>query len=173
MAAYLDAEVPQKDFAQGAGGDPRGGFTGAGPLENVAHVVVSVLDDACQIGVARPQARHRRRRIGHRLNVHLALPVGPVAVLDDHGDRPAHGPPVPHARDDLDAVVLDLLAPAAAIAFLAARQVDVDVLGQHRHASWQIFDEDRQLRSVRFAGRQHTQVTQAHGATCCFRRASS
>ena len=52
-------------------------------------------------------------------------------ILDDHGDRAAHGPPVAHARDDFDAVVFDLLASAAAVALLASAEIDVDVFGQH------------------------------------------
>ena len=59
-----------------------------------------------------PQAGDRRRRLGHRLDVHLALPVGPVAVLDHHGDRAAHRPPCRTPGHDLDAVVLDLLPSA-------------------------------------------------------------
>ena len=115
-----------------------------------------------QVGVAGPQPRHWRRRLWHGFDVHLALPVGPVSILDHHGDRTAHGPTVPHAGHDLHAVVFDLLAPAATVALLAAGEVDVDVLGQHGQPSRQVLDEDRELRTVRFARRDHAQVTQAH-----------
>ena len=70
--------------------------------------------------------------------------------------------PVPHAGHDLDAVVFDLLAAAAAVALLAAGQVDVDVLGQHGQAGRQVLDKDGQLRPVRFAGGHHAQVAEAH-----------
>jgi hypothetical protein len=127
---------------------------------------VAVLDDAAQVGVARPQAGHRLGRLGHRLDVHAPLPVGPVAVLDHHGDRPAHRLAVADAGHDLDAVVLDLLPPAASVALLAASQIDVDLLGQHRQTGRQVLDEDRQLRPVGLAGGHHAQVAQAHaGAT--------
>ena len=53
---------------------------------------------------------------------------------------------VTNASDDLDAVMLDLLATAATVALLSASQVDVDVIGQDGHARWQVLDEDRQLR---------------------------
>ena len=112
--------------------------------------------------MAWPQARHRRRRFVDGRDVHAPLPVGPVEILDDHGDRAAHGAAVAHAGDDLDAIVLDLLAPAAAVAALSARQVDVDVLGEHGQARGQVLDEDRQLRAVRLASGEHAQIAKAH-----------
>src|SRR5207244_9987075 len=137
----------------------------AGTFEDVAYVVEAVLDHARQIGVARTQACHRWWRLGHRLDVHLALPVRPVAVLDHHGDRSAHRHAVSHAGDDLDAVVLDLLASTPTVAALAARQVDVDVFGQYGQPGGQVLDEDRELRPVRLASSEYPQVAEAHAAT--------
>ena len=43
-----------------ADGDARRGLARAGALEHVAHVVVAVLHEAGEVGVAGPRARHRR-----------------------------------------------------------------------------------------------------------------
>ena len=55
MAGEIGLDVPEHLPGDSAGGDARGGFTGARPLQYVANVVVAVLDRAGQIGVARPR----------------------------------------------------------------------------------------------------------------------
>ena len=52
-----DAELPQQLPADGADGDARRRFAGAGAFEHVADVVVAVLDDAGEVGVAGPRPR--------------------------------------------------------------------------------------------------------------------
>src|SRR5207245_599614 len=136
MAADLDAELAQEHFAQTTSSHPRGRFARAGTFEHVADVAQAVLDDAGQVGVTGAQSGYGWGRIGDRFDIHLALPVRPVFVVDHHGDGSAHGHAVPHAGHDFDAVMLDLLSPAAAVALLPARQVDVDILGEHGQSGW-------------------------------------
>ncbi len=57
-----------------------------------------------------------------------------------------------HAAGDLGAVALDLHAPAAAVAELAARHVRVDVLGREREPRGQALDDARQAGAVGLAG---------------------
>ena len=90
-------------------------------------------------GVARllpPSARRAqrgRRLVVERLDLHDLRPVLPVAVADEQQDRRAERPAVADAAEDLGAVLLDRLARAAAVAPLAAGQVDREVvLGQRR-----------------------------------------
>ncbi len=66
-----------------------------------------------------------------------------------------------HAAGDLGAVALDLHAPAAAVAELAARHVAVEVLGGQLQARGQPLDDARQARAVRLAGGYQTEL---HGS---------
>src|SRR5579859_2210947 len=162
VAADFNPELAQEHLAERAGGHARGGFARARTFEHVANVAEAELDHARQVGVTGPQPGHRRRWFGHRFDVHLALPVCPIPILDDHRDRPTHGQTVSHAGDDLHAVVFDLLTPTAPVALLATGEVDIDVLSQNGEPGGQVLDEDGELWAVRFAGRDHAQVAQAH-----------
>ena len=62
-----------------------------------------------------------------------------------------------HAAGDLGAVALDLHAPAAAVAELAARHVAVEVLGRQLEARGQPLDDARQAGAVRLAGGYQTE----------------
>ena len=57
-----------------------------------------------------------------------------------------------HAAGDLGGVALDLHAPAAAVAELAAGQVGVDLLGAQLQARGQALDDRGQAGSVGLAG---------------------
>jgi hypothetical protein len=162
VAAHLDAEVAEEEPGQGAGGNARRGLAGAGALQHVPQVVVAVLHHAGEVGVTGAQTRDRRRRVRDRLDVHAALPVGPVQVVDGHRDGTTHGEPVPHAGDDVYLVVLDLLPSAAAVALLAAAQVVVDHRQVDRQPCRKVLHEDGELRPVRFAGGHDPQVAEAH-----------
>ena len=53
VAPDLDPELVEQPPGQGAGGHPRRGLPGAGPLEDVARVEPIVLEHAGEVGVAR------------------------------------------------------------------------------------------------------------------------
>ena len=135
----LDPELGQERPGDAAGRDPGGRLARRGPLEDVADVVEAVLQGAGQVGVAGPHAGDRRRPLValvggrgelaasaslERLDLHDLGPVLPVAVADQEQDRRAEGQAVADAGQDLGAVVLDRLARAAAVAALAAGEVD-------------------------------------------------
>ena len=92
--------------ASRAGGDARRRFPRARPFEDVAQIVVAVLQRAGEVGVARPRTRDRRAvraaGVGGRLGirVHGELPVDPVAVVDGQRHRRTGGPAVADARHD-------------------------------------------------------------------------
>ena len=62
-----------------------------------------------------------------RIGGHPLLPVFEVAVLDDQSDGTAHRAAEADSRDHAHFVALDRHPAAASIAFLAAREVVVDV----------------------------------------------
>src|SRR3989441_13334986 len=66
---------------------------------------------------------------GPRLGGHDLFPIFPVPIGDMQGDGGAEGEPFADAREELDAVLLDPHAAAAAVAFLASGEVPIDVVG--------------------------------------------
>ena len=92
-----------------------------------------------------------------RPGAHPLLPVGVVAVCDLQRDRAAERAPVAHAARDLGRVALDLHAPAAAMAELAARHVRVEVLGAQLETRGQALDDAGQAGAVRLAGGYETE----------------
>ena len=130
-AGDLDPELAQERLRDGAGRDEHGRMAGARPLERVAHVLVAVLQDTREVGVAGARQRHRLRALAGRLalgrpRVHPPRPVLVVAVPDDERERRSQRAPVPEAGEHLDLVLLELLARAAPVALLAPVQVGVD-----------------------------------------------
>src|SRR6266850_8220257 len=90
----FDVELAEQFLAHSPTGDPSHGLTGAGALKDVAGVQAVVLEGAGEICVSRPRPGDLApatlgigRRIGFR--GHDILPVLPVAVPDEHGDRGA------------------------------------------------------------------------------------
>ena len=87
----------------------------------------SACTSGCPPGRRGPDAgRWTSATSSDRPGAHPLLPVGVVAVGDLQRDRPAERAPVAHSARDLGAVALDLHAPAAAVAELAAGHVAVD-----------------------------------------------
>ncbi len=107
VAHHFDLEVREQLACDGRGGDARGGLTRAGAFEDVADVVAFVLQHAREIGVTRPRPRDgrafRARRVLRRLgaDVHGVLPVVPILVADEEGDRAAERLAFAHAGEDL------------------------------------------------------------------------
>ena len=116
---------------------------------DVADVVEAVLERAGEVRVAGPDARDRlgalvavvgerrelgRLLVGQRPDLHDPGPVLPVAVGDLEQDRRAQRAAVADAGQDPRPVLLDRLAGAAAVAALAAGEVDGEVVLGEREA---------------------------------------
>ena len=65
--------------------------------------------------------------------------------------------PVADAGDDLGPVLLDRLARAAAVAALAAGEVDGELVGRQREPGRDALERDAERRAVRFAGGQEAE----------------
>ena len=150
---HADPERGEEAAGERAGGDAGRGLARAGPLEHVADVVVAVLLGADQVGVAGPRQVHLvGREALDRPGVHPLLPVGVVAVGDQHRDRAAEGAAVAQAGADLDRVGLDLHPPAAAVAELAPRHVAVERLALELQPRRHALDDRNQAGAVGLAG---------------------
>ena len=152
MRVDADADGPQERPAQGSSGHARGGLAGGRALEDVPDVGELVLLGADQVRVARPGQMHLGDRLLDGPRVHPLFPVGVVAVGDLERDRAAQRPAVPDARGDLGAVALDLHAPAAPVAELAAGHVPVQVLLGELQPGGKALYEACQAGAVRLAG---------------------
>ena len=76
VAGDIDAELDQQGFGDRAEGHARGGFAGAGALQDVAGIGEIVLDGAGQIGVS-----------GAGAGDGLALVFGTIHIFDRAGLR--------------------------------------------------------------------------------------
>ncbi len=98
MAQDFDTEVTEKLLDDGADGDARGGFTGAGTFEDIAGIGQVVFDGAGEVGVAGPGARDGLVLRGIAgFDRQRFSPVLPVGVFDNQGDGRADRAAVPDA----------------------------------------------------------------------------
>ena len=104
---------------------------GRGPLERVADVLVAVLEDAREVGVAGPWQRHGLRALpgcspsgGQGLIPHVQFAWSRFRTTSVRGVPSVAA--VTEAREHLDLVGFELLARAAAVALLAAAEVGID-----------------------------------------------
>ena len=126
MAENFDTEFVQKKFGESADGDPGRRFAGGGTLENVAGLGKIVFESAGEVGVS--GTRRGDALVEGRISLgdrERFLPVFPVTIFELDGDGRADGDAVANAGEDVGRVALDLHAPAAAIALLAAPEFAV------------------------------------------------
>ena len=168
VAADLGADAAEQLARDGADRDPRSGFAGAGPLENVPDVAVPVLGDAGEVGVSGARPGDDRAidagRVGgrRRFDRHGALPVLPVLVGNEQRDRRAGRHAVADAAQDLGAVGLDRHAAAAAVAELPPAQLRGDGREVEGQAGRNALEDRDERLSVRFAGGQKSQHRMFH-----------
>ena len=132
MADETDAELGQERAGEGAERDAGRGLAGAGPLEDRPSLVEVVLLHADEVGV--PGARPRQRRAAaagllgqlDRVGAHHLDPLRPFGVADAQRDRAAERESVADAARDVERVLFELHARAAAVAELAAGEVGLD-----------------------------------------------
>ena len=161
---WLRISTPERAeelLGQRPGGDPRRRLAGARALEHVADVGEAVLVEAGKVGMARAGQMGLLHLGVDRPRVHPLLPVRVVAVGDEDRHRAAQRLAVPDPRADLDRVLLDLHAPAAAVAELAASHVAVDPLAVELEARGQALDDRDEPRAVRFPGCREAKSTHA------------
>ena len=153
----LDAERAQERLGDRAAGDARRGLARAGALEDVADVGEAELLDPGEVGVARARQVDLRDRRLDGPGVHPLLPVRVVAIGDEQRDRAAERAAVADAGGDLGGVALDLHAPAAAVAELAARHVGVDRLQVELEARGEPLDDAGEAGAMRLPGGDQAQ----------------
>ena len=160
VTAKGDVEFAEKAPANGPCGHACGGLPGRCPLQDIAGIAAVVLKHPRQIDMARPWPRHLTLPVRIPFpwrRIHDLLPILPIAIVNYHGDRRAERLAPTHAGEELDVVGLDLHPSAAAVALLAARQIDIDVgcdEGKSRHHSLQ---NRHQRDPVRFARRRKSE----------------
>ena len=171
VAAHRRAERAQKRLGHRAAGDPSRRLASGGPLQHVPGVAAVVLEDAREVGVARPGevdgAQRLRVAVGLRGAVgHGDGPVLPVPVPHEHRDRRAQGLAQPDARDHFRPVRFDLHPAAPAVPALAPFQLRVDVSGRvEAQAGRDAFDHGDQPSAVGLPGGVEGQAAERHGRT--------
>ena len=176
MARDADTEATEQQTGQRASRDAGRGLSRARALEHVADVGVAVFDRAGQVRMSRPRPRDGRAilRAGRafrllRLDVHRLLPVHPVAVANEQGDRRAGGDTVAYAGEDLGAIAFDLHPPAAAVAALTTSKLQVERVDIELKTRGHAVHRDDQRLAVRLARGQKSQ----HSLVILYDRPSS
>ena len=164
VARDTNTEASEQQAGQRASGDAGRGLSGAGALEDVADIAVPVLDRTGQVRMSRPRPRDGRTVLGAgrafrllRLDVHRLLPVHPVAVANQQGDRRARGDAMADARKDLGAIALDLHPPAPAVAALTTTKLQVEGIDIELQARGHTVNGDDQRLPVRLASGEKSQ----------------
>src|SRR4030095_12822531 len=153
----------QQLTGNGADSHPRSGFPCAGSLQDVSNVVVTVLDDTCQIGMAWPGPRHDRTFRAARirrlfgLDMHGPLPVLPVFVGDYEGDGRPRRQAMADTTKRLRAIGFDRHATPAAVSTLASSQFARKCGEVDLQAGRKAFQYGNQCLAVRFTSSEKTQ----------------
>ncbi len=158
VAQHVNSEWPQKLHRERADRDARRSLTRRRALEHIANIVKIVFEHARQIRVSRTRPRDHLglARIG-RIRGHSFFPVLEIAIGDDERDRTAHRAPEADSRDRTNLVLFDQHPAAAAVAFLAARELMVDACEIDLEAGGYALDHRDEFGAVRFTGGQKTE----------------
>ena len=174
VAKHFNAKFAKKQLCEGAHRNPGGRFASRRSLQHVACLREVVLQRAGQIGMARTWRLYclMFRRIAFRYGKGL-LPILPILVLQQYGNRRPDGDSVMNAREDMSPVGFDLHAAAASVALLSAPEVAVKKGLVHSQSRGQSGDECDQGFAVGFSGSevaQHKQLILTdelpHDRTC-------
>ena len=162
----------QQRLGDRATGHLGGRLAGTGALDDVADVLQLVEQGAAQIGVARPRHQDALRGLaarGRRLDREHVSPVGRVPVGNEERERRASRPPVTHAPQHADTVLLDALAVAASVPALATSQFGVDRRDVDVEPGRTAVEDGCEARAVRLPGGEIAQS--AHAPTLSALRA--
>src|SRR4029077_12763246 len=149
----LDSQLAEKQLGQGADGNPCRRFPGRGTLQYVARFGKVVLQSARQISVT--GARRFHRFMLYRVafcDWKRFLPVLPVFVFKQDGDRRTDGDAVVHAGKNMGSVRLNLHPPTTTVALLSPPQVAIDEFLVDFQAGWQTRQECDQSFAMGLAG---------------------
>ena len=139
-------DLPKQHSANCARGDACSGFARRGAFQNVAGVIPIVLEDAGEIGMSWPNARHVALAQSvavfvARRGIHNFCPVLPIAVANQHRDWRAKRLAGADARQELHAIGFDLHATAASITLLSSPQFMVKLFNINSYTLWHSFDD--------------------------------
>ena len=152
VAERLDAHLAQQAPRKRTGRDARCGLACTRALERAAAVVGEPLHAASQVRMAGARLVNRRR--AHRV-------IDPAVSIDNlKRHRRAERDPLPHARQDPDAIGLDALASATTVTALAPGKLSIDPIGVHAQAGGQTLDQGDEGGTVGLAG---SAVAERHG----------
>jgi len=147
---HLDAEALEHLPRDRRDRDACGGLARARALEDGARIAVSLLLAAGEVGVSGTRIRRNRELLDRR-----------VAIDDRERDRGPECQARAGPGEELDLVALDLHAPAATVAGLAAREFAVHARQIERETGRQPLDDADERLAVRFAGGRPAQAAQA------------
>ena len=158
VGGNVDAERREKLAANSADRNAHRRLACTRALEDVTRIPAVVLQHARQIGVS---GAHCRDPLPRRCaeGIHAIRPVHKVAVHDLQGKRCADGLAKAQSREHEHAIRLDLHAPAASIAALAARKLGIELRTRELQPRRQTIDDCRQCRAVRFSPRDKSQLS--------------
>ena len=128
MAMELDAKLLQQPSRDRARCHASGGLTCAGTLQHRPHVVESILDRPSQVGVAWTKPRDPLSRPFDGLDRHFLLPVFPVLVPNQQGDRTPQREAMADSGQDFRMILLDFHPAAAAVPELTAVKLRGDIV---------------------------------------------
>ena len=155
MACHFDFKGGQEQLRHCASGDPGSRLACARPFQHVSALAEVVLEASGQVGMSRAGRGERLilcaglRPVIDRKGI---LPVRPILVFDEQGNRRADGLAQPHPGEILRPVGFNLHASAAAIAPLTATQLLVHEVEVHLQACRQTLNDGDQSLAVRFTG---------------------
>jgi hypothetical protein len=164
VAEHAHPDLAEQGLGGRPGGHPGRGLAGAGPLQHRPGLAEAVLLHAGQVGVAGPGPGQRhpppgghRLRVRDRVGGHDLGPLGPLAVVDLDGQGRAQGAAVAEPAEDLEPVLLEAHALAAAVAEPSPGQLAGDLGAGQGHARRQPLEHGDQRRPVRLPGGEITQ----------------
>jgi hypothetical protein len=142
--------MEKEESAEGADGDSCRCLARAGSFEHITNVMSLVLQRSGKIDMPRPGARDRSKGgiLRDDAHGHRNPPSIPILVLDEERNGTAQRLSMPHSRGDLDAILLDSHAPAAAIAQLPAPELVIDEVHIDGHPRGQAFEDSNQAFAV-------------------------
>ncbi len=166
VAQDLNPKLAQEQLGHCADSDARRRLARRGALQRITRLRKVVLERRRQISVSGTWRCYSLVLCRITLaDGQGLLPVLPVAVLEQHGDRRANGLAVTHTGDNVRRIFLNLHPSAAPESLLSAPQFPVYKALIDGHSSRQPREKCNQHLSMRFSG----SVVAKHALTrpCC------